>query len=423
MLAMDLLAQDFNTITFQDVVDFCDQQIVEGTELDYKKEIPRDLRKHFAAMSNRYGGLIIIGVEEDSRTGLPSRYEGLINDGKLIDRIHQFANDVRPLPSYSVRTTDEVNGKVFLLVRISEGGAPPYTPKNDPTVYLRTGNITTPLGPADVDIVRDLHAKRATAETERRDNVTRAKARFHMLLQQADAQRSPENDEAEGAEAVDRPASGKVQLLASYLQPFYPHRELAPPRVIFNKLNELRVTNSEERHFPSRQMRPVARGMLSFERAARNPSFLCDQIYANGLFLHVENTDRTWLHKGESNDIFLADIGRILYTTLLFGRKLYNEVGYSGLTRGALELEGPRGRAIRIILASTQRESGFRDDLPVTIDETCTWQIEADTHQLSSDDWVQNYFYERMREIYWDLGVLDAAKSALDDFVKHWAFR
>jgi predicted HTH transcriptional regulator len=137
---MDLLAQDFNTITFQDVVDFCDQKIVEGTELDYKQVIPRDLAKHFAAMSNRYGGLIIIGVEEDPRTGMPSKYEGLVNDGKLIDRIHQFANNVRPLPSYHVRTTSEVNGKVFLLVRISEGGAPPYTPKNDPTVATATAN-------------------------------------------------------------------------------------------------------------------------------------------------------------------------------------------------------------------------------------------------------------------------------------------
>lgn len=423
---MDLLVQDFSAITFQNVVDFCGQQIAEGTELDYKQEIPRDLRKHFAAMSNRYGGLIIIGVEEDPRTGLPSSYEGLVNDGKLIDRIHQFANNVRPLPSYAVRTTNEVNGKVFLLVRISEGGAPPYNPKNDPTIYLRTGNITTPLGRADVDIIRNLYAKRATAETERRDNVARAKTRLRLLLQQADAKRtqhSSQNDEADGAEAVERPASSKVQLLASYLQPFYPHRELAPPRVIFNKLNELRVTNNEERIFPSRQMRPVTRGMLSFEGVDRNPSFSCDQIYANGLFFHAENTVRTWLHEGEGNDIFLADIGRMLYTTMLFGRKLYNEVGYSGLTRGALELEGPRGRAIRIILASTQHESGFRDDLPITIDETCTWQIEADTHQLSNDGWIQTYFYERMREIYWDLGVLDAAKGALDEFIKHWAFR
>src|SRR6266446_6437007 len=150
---MDLLAQDFNTITFQDVVDFCDQKIVESTELDYKRVIPRELAKHVAAMSNQYGGLIIIGVEEDPKTGTPSKYEGITNDGKLIDRIHQVANNVRPLPSYTVRTTDEGKGKVFLLVRISEGGAPPYTTINDPTVYLRTGNITTPLRQADTDIV------------------------------------------------------------------------------------------------------------------------------------------------------------------------------------------------------------------------------------------------------------------------------
>ena len=47
MKAMDLLAQDFGSITFQDVVDFCDQQIVENTELDYKQVVPRDLTKHF----------------------------------------------------------------------------------------------------------------------------------------------------------------------------------------------------------------------------------------------------------------------------------------------------------------------------------------------------------------------------------------
>jgi hypothetical protein len=57
---MDLFAQDFESITFRDVVDFCDQRIVENTELDYKQELPRDLSKHFAAMSNRYGGLIIV---------------------------------------------------------------------------------------------------------------------------------------------------------------------------------------------------------------------------------------------------------------------------------------------------------------------------------------------------------------------------
>jgi hypothetical protein len=50
-------------------------------------------------MSNRYGGLIIVGVEEDRQTGKPSKCEGITDDGKQIDRVHQFAN-VRPLPTY-----------------------------------------------------------------------------------------------------------------------------------------------------------------------------------------------------------------------------------------------------------------------------------------------------------------------------------
>jgi predicted HTH transcriptional regulator len=127
------------------VVDFCAAQAPEGTVLDYKQQIPRDLAKHIAAMSNRYGGLIIVGIEEDPKTGTPLRYDGLANDGKLVERANQFAANVRPLPNCAVRTTNEVNGKVFLLVRIGEGGAPPYTTTSDPTVYFRTGNVTTPL--------------------------------------------------------------------------------------------------------------------------------------------------------------------------------------------------------------------------------------------------------------------------------------
>jgi hypothetical protein len=231
---MDLLAQDFGTITFQDVVGFCDQKIVENTELDYKQVLPKDLTKHFAAMSNRYGGLIIVGVEEDRQTGKPSKYEGIADDGKQIDRVHQFANNVRPLPTYDVRTTDDVNGKAFLLIRIDEGGAPPYTPMNDPTVYLRTGNITTPLGRADTDIVRELYAKRANAESARQANVDRAEAVVLSVLEQGDLGRPEQvlhSQEGEGSNRFLLSELGDdFRMLTAYLQPFYPGRELAQPR-------------------------------------------------------------------------------------------------------------------------------------------------------------------------------------------------
>jgi hypothetical protein len=47
-------------------------------------------------MSNRYGGLIIVGVEEDPQTGKPSRYDGIADDGKQIDRVHQLARGTGP---------------------------------------------------------------------------------------------------------------------------------------------------------------------------------------------------------------------------------------------------------------------------------------------------------------------------------------
>jgi hypothetical protein len=421
---MDLLAQDFGTITFQDVVDFCDEKIVESTELDYKQAIPKDLTKHFSAMSNRYGGLIIVGVEEDSKTGMPARYESIVNDGKLIDRIHQFANSVRPLPTYNVRVTGEVNGKVFLLIRINEGGAPPYTPVNEPTVYLRTGNITTPLSPADAEIVRELYAKRVNAESARQGNVARAKAVVLSMLEQGDLrrpQRVLHEQEPDGSQRFLLPdLDQNFRMLTAHLQPFYPRREIAQPREINATLNDVRVTNRREkgRFFPSYNNSPMARGVLAFHWVGMgDASFSADQVYANGFFCHGEHNGAA-VRGDQAESVFLADIARVLYTTLLFGRKLYGRLGYSGLTQGAVQLTGARGRPVSLILSGRQ----YQTEYPLAIDAAYRWPIEADTHQLGDDEWVRSYFYRTMREIYWDLGIADVAEQTFDEFLAFWQF-
>lgn len=135
---VNLLVRDIHDITYSDVVEFCEQKVLESVQLDYKLNIPKDLAKHFATFSNTQGGLIIIGVGEDAQ-GFPTTYNGVPNDGKLVDRVHQFAANVTPLPTYDVCTTGEQNGNVFILVRIDEGAATPYNTLNDPTVWIRTG--------------------------------------------------------------------------------------------------------------------------------------------------------------------------------------------------------------------------------------------------------------------------------------------
>jgi hypothetical protein len=291
-------------------------------------------------------------------------------------------------------------------------------------VYLRTGNITTPLGRADVDIVRDLYAKRVNAEAERRENSGRAFARLLVRLEQAEVASAQAKAAPGTSEDENEPEPiplGKLRFLTSYLQPFYPRRELTQPRAIFAKLNNLRVMhNNSGRSFPSMQTRPIARGMFSFEWRRQNQAFFCDQIYANGLFMHSESLARPWTDWGD--DILIADIARNLYTTLLFGRRLYTEFGYSGLTRGALLLERASGAKVHPIWPTGRRMPFFDSDLPGALDDTYSWPIEADTHQLSDGDWVNTYFYERMREICWDLGIEDVARATMDEYLRESKF-
>jgi hypothetical protein len=417
---LDLLAQSAESITYQDVQDFCDQKVGETTVVDYKKELPRDLAKHIAAMSNRYGGLIIVGVEEDPQTGTPRVYEGLVNDGKLVERGNQFAYNVRPLPSCLVRTTDEVNGKVFLLVRVSEGGSPPYTTVSDPTIYLRTGNVTTPLRPADAEIVRDLHAKRDLAVTLQSQNVARANARLRAVIERQDAETvrlvKQQQESSNLLAAPEGLMADNLRLLTAYLQPFYPRYELAAPRVIEAKLKDLRLQRATGPFFPGTQMSPIARGMMSVQASTKYFRFACQQLYANGLFHHAENTVRP--NSGTVTALYLEDIARVFYLTMLFSRRLYAQFGYQGLVRGSLALANARGRSVHIIpLAQRPYDSTFPGDRPVTIDDDYDWPIEADTHQLNDDDWLKRYFKDQMREIYWDLGYNDIRADVLDIFI------
>src|SRR5829696_7959051 len=142
MQRMKILTTLIRELTFNDVAAFCAEKHVEGIQIDYKQDFPqKGLAKQFAAFSNTRGGIIIVGVEEDSKTGVPLKWEGIPNQGKLIDRVHQFAANVEPAPDYDVCVTDESNGNVFLLIRIFEGDRTPYYVQNDSNIYVRTGNI------------------------------------------------------------------------------------------------------------------------------------------------------------------------------------------------------------------------------------------------------------------------------------------
>lgn len=122
---MSILNKPLSSFSFSDIVAFSKEGNREGIQIDYKKDLPNGgLAKFFAAFSNTRGGVIIIGVEEDRVTGLPTTWDGVVNNAQLTETINQWASSVEPFPQYDVHVTDEQGGRVFILVRIYEGIEP-----------------------------------------------------------------------------------------------------------------------------------------------------------------------------------------------------------------------------------------------------------------------------------------------------------
>jgi predicted HTH transcriptional regulator len=62
-----LFSKPIDQITYQDIETFCGKAMTEGVSLDYKENIPKELERTISAFANTYGGLILIGIEEDAQ--------------------------------------------------------------------------------------------------------------------------------------------------------------------------------------------------------------------------------------------------------------------------------------------------------------------------------------------------------------------
>jgi len=265
------------------------------------------LARHFAAFSNTLGGVIIIGVAEDKKTGIPIAWDGVDNDAKRIERIYQWAGDVEPHPLYKVYPTNEENGKIFILVRIYEGDRTPYYVQNNANIWVRTGSIGNPIDTSSPDWTELLFGKKEKAQLARSNYLNRARDVYESALNRAEQERlrliKPEREQYD-QQNKDIPQSQREPFTAKYysqelgsqaamctfvLQPFFPARALTEPREIQRRLNELNQPASYYNLWNSRE--PIPEGILSFEWNQQTGLISCKQIYAAGLvlFLILEN--------------------------------------------------------------------------------------------------------------------------------------
>lgn len=412
---INLLARNIYDITFDDVVEFCQQKVLESVQLDYKQNIPRDLAKHFATFSNTQGGLIIIGVGEDSATGLPTTYDGIPNDSKHVDRIHQFAANVTPLPTYDVRTTDEQSGNLFILVRIYEGAAPPYTTLNDPTVWIRTGNISTP---ASREELLRLANKRRDAETTRLAKIAFAKQYFMARVAEADQER--EQAIQAGEKNIHLYPIGSKEhsaILSLTLQPYYPHRQLTTPPELLNRLLQYCDQECHRTVFFNHRVDTLPGGIAGFSSNKSTGYVIGEQLYADGVYNLMEDVlteqDQKLL-KAVNMNIIATD----MYSRLKIVQSFYKMTAYSGLIVGTINLKGGSGAEVLPLLSPTGRAWLPPQCGKVRL-SSYDWSFELDTATLYDEAALNQFFGKIIRDISWGLGIPEVSQKVIDAILQY----
>ena len=181
-----LYTKKLETITYQDVIEFCDQQYRESVYLDYKQDIDGSLAKTVAAMANTWGGLIVIGVEdEDSKPKLPAT--GIPYREHLREQINNIilGNITPPVfPEVQVCQSED-NENAFIVVRVPQSNLTPHGIKGNTKVYVRTDTSNEPEELATVERILWLVEKRNKSIDLKNNFFKRSDERFDVLCKKA----------------------------------------------------------------------------------------------------------------------------------------------------------------------------------------------------------------------------------------------
>jgi len=169
-------------ITYKDIVDFCNEQIRENISLDYKEAVDSSLAKTIAAMANTWGGLIIIGAEDnDSKPKLPLK--GIELKEHLREQVNNIVlGNITPpvFPEIQVCSSDD--GKTELIViRVPQSNTTPHAIRGNTKVYIRTDTSNEPEELATVDRVLWLVNRREKSVELKNNFFDKSQSRLQKL--------------------------------------------------------------------------------------------------------------------------------------------------------------------------------------------------------------------------------------------------
>ena len=384
-----LFTKEITKITFEDVVNFCNEQIRESINLDYKKDFPTDLEKTISAFANTMGGLIIIGVEDkDGKPKLPVK--GLKYEKGFSERVTNIIlSNIYPPVFPEIQVCDPIRNRTFIIIRVPQSNTDHWI-RHKTKIYIRTNDISKPERIATRDEIEWLRNKRKKSEELRELLYVTALERYNNYLKL---------HKLKGISFSEATIS---------IAPLYPSNPYKSTQEIKQLGDEIKARGYYGDEFPDSfyRARPIQGGIANFFYNKETQYIQYTELNQFGLLYHKEDlgdlervkTEKEGKEKIEEiKKTYLLKIIRLIDLFLEASANLYEKLGYWGLVEFKFSLE----KLLGIELISIGKFL-FGEEKNISIDERLKWRREYYVNEIKNKR--IELLIELIKDIGWSLG-------------------
>lgn len=334
-----LFNKPIHELTFEDVVAFCERQLPENKQLDYKYMLPKNhekFAKTIASFANALGGTIIVGVQDDKNDKPCPPYNGIAYHEKIRNSIEDIIQTyIDPVVFVDINTCISKNGeRMFIVINIPQSNLTPHLVGKSKRAYIRTGQSSRPEAIVHPEKLPWLLDHRQKSERLRHILQDKAESHFENYLKTLTA-------DVDGA-----------SICTMSIVPLYPEEPLTD----YKQLPSLITAASAHAPYgimanPKFPLIPVQDGatIISNERGV----YKMTEFNAYGLLMNTQVVSREEIVNGHSSKtIHIEQLAQSLSLFMITARKFLEQLPCGGTFELRFKLNNTR--AARALLKNTQ---------------------------------------------------------------------